>query len=59
MAGMNKDLGLSGAQYNMALTVFFFPYAVFDVPSNVMLKIMRPSLWYEHLKTLAYVTLSL
>ena len=42
---MNDDLGLTGQQYNIALTVFFFPYAIFEVPSNVVLKLMRPSLW--------------
>ncbi|EXA35259.1 hypothetical protein FOVG_14018 [Fusarium oxysporum f. sp. pisi HDV247] len=45
VAGMNQDLGLTGAQYNMALTVFFFPYAVFEVPSNIVLKLVRPSRW--------------
>jgi hypothetical protein len=45
VAGMNDDLGLTGAQYNMALTVFFFPYAVFEVPSNIVLKLVRPSRW--------------
>ncbi|KAH7016762.1 major facilitator superfamily domain-containing protein [Ilyonectria destructans] len=45
VAGMNVDLGLTGAQFNMALTVFFFPYAMFEVPSNIVLKIMRPSRW--------------
>lgn len=45
VAGMTKTLGMNGAQYNMALTVFFFPYAVFEVPSNVVLKLMRPSTW--------------
>ncbi|KAK4926128.1 hypothetical protein LTR49_006832, partial [Elasticomyces elasticus] len=44
VAGMTKTLGMNGEQYNMALTVFFFPYAVFEVPSNVVLKLMRPSL---------------
>ena len=24
---------------------FFFPYAIFEVPSNVVLKLMRPSIW--------------
>lgn len=42
---MNKDLGLTGPQYNMALTVFFFPYAFFEIPSNVVLKLTRPSRW--------------
>ena len=45
VAGMNADLNLTGAQYNMALTVFFFPYSLFEVPSNIVLKLMRPSIW--------------
>lgn len=45
VAGMNEDLGLTGHQYNMILTVFFFPYSLFEVPSNIVLKMMRPS-WY-------------
>ncbi|KAL1627218.1 hypothetical protein SLS56_006457 [Neofusicoccum ribis] len=45
VAGMNKDLGLTGPQYNIALTVFFFPYALFEVPSNVVLKLVKPSIW--------------
>ncbi|PGH06807.1 hypothetical protein AJ79_06449 [Helicocarpus griseus UAMH5409] len=45
IAGMNDDLPLRGMQYNIALTVFFVPYAVFEVPSNIVLKILRPSLW--------------
>ncbi|KAM0717210.1 hypothetical protein Q7P37_007062 [Cladosporium fusiforme] len=45
VAGMNDELGLTGSQYNMALTVFFFPYAIFEVPSNIVLKLMRPSIW--------------
>ncbi|KAH6663996.1 major facilitator superfamily domain-containing protein [Plectosphaerella plurivora] len=45
IAGMTKDLKLTGPQYNMALTVFFFPYAFFEVPSNIVLKLMRPSWW--------------
>ncbi|KAK5464893.1 hypothetical protein LTS15_001456 [Exophiala xenobiotica] len=35
VAGMNKELNLTGTQYNIALTVFFFPYAIFEVPSNI------------------------
>lgn len=42
---MTDDLGLVGSQYNIALTMFFIPYALLEVPSNVILKLMRPSLW--------------
>lgn len=45
IAGMMEDLELTGPQYNIALTVFFLPYAVFEVPSNIVLKLMRPSWW--------------
>ncbi|KAF6813078.1 hypothetical protein CSOJ01_04764 [Colletotrichum sojae] len=42
---MNEDLNLTGSQYNIALTVFFFPYALLEVPSNMMLKIVKRSVW--------------
>ncbi|KIW46496.1 uncharacterized protein PV06_02165 [Exophiala oligosperma] len=45
VAGMNKDLNLTGTQYNIALTVFFLPYGCLEIPSNVILKLIRPSLW--------------
>lgn len=32
-------------QYNWCLTVFFFTYAAFEVPSNLLLKRLRPSVW--------------
>ena len=32
-------------QYNWCLTAFFFTYAAFEVPSNLMLKKTRPSIW--------------
>lgn len=43
--GLSEDLGLSYKQYNMCLTVFFFTYCAFEVPSNMMLKMLRPSIW--------------
>lgn len=44
VAGMNKDLKLTGNQYNLALTVFFLTYASLEVPSNIILKMFkRPS----------------
>ena len=52
IAGMNDELGLTGSQYNIALTVFFFPYAFFEIPSNIVLKLMRPSWWISILVVL-------
>ncbi|KAK3671161.1 hypothetical protein LTR78_008962 [Recurvomyces mirabilis] len=34
IAGMVKKLKTTGKQYNMALTVFFFPYATLEVPKR-------------------------
>ena len=45
LAGLEKDLGLVGNQYAWTLTIFFFSYAVFEVPSNLLLKRLRPSVW--------------
>ncbi|KAI0389351.1 major facilitator superfamily domain-containing protein [Xylariaceae sp. FL0594] len=43
--GLQEDLRMSGDQYNLCLTVFFFSYAAFEVPSNLLLKKLRPSRW--------------
>jgi sugar phosphate permease len=43
--GLVDDLHMTGAQYNWCLTVFFFTYAAFEVPSNLLLKKLRPSIW--------------
>ncbi|KAK4155740.1 major facilitator superfamily domain-containing protein [Chaetomidium leptoderma] len=43
--GLQEDLNLTDGQYNWCLTAFFFPYAAFEVPSNLMLKKVRPSIW--------------
>ncbi|KAH7109889.1 major facilitator superfamily domain-containing protein [Dendryphion nanum] len=45
IAGMNSDLNLHGLQYNAAVTLFYVPYTLLEVPSNVVLKLMRPSIW--------------
>lgn len=36
---------MKGYEYNWCLTVFFFTYASFEVPSNLLLKKFRPSRW--------------
>jgi hypothetical protein len=43
--GLTDDLNISGPQYNWCLTVFFFSYAAFEVPSNLLLKKLKPSRW--------------
>ncbi|RHZ55314.1 allantoate permease family MFS transporter [Aspergillus thermomutatus] len=45
LMGLEKDLGMTGHEYNIALFVFFIPYILFEVPSNMLLKKMKPSWW--------------
>ena len=45
LMGLEADLGMKGHQYNIALFVFFIPYVLFEVPSNVILKKVKPSWW--------------
>jgi 4-hydroxybenzoate polyprenyltransferase len=42
---MAEDLNLGGLKYNTAVTLFFVPYTLLEVPSNIVLKMMRPSRW--------------
>ncbi|KZT38162.1 MFS general substrate transporter [Sistotremastrum suecicum HHB10207 ss-3] len=50
--GMEKDLHITDTQYLLALTIFFFSYSVFEVPSNIVLKRIRPSIWLSFLMTM-------
>ncbi|KAF8632919.1 hypothetical protein AX15_001640 [Amanita polypyramis BW_CC] len=56
---LTKDLHLTDKQYLLSLTIFFFSYAVFEVPSNVFLKRLRPSIWLSILMTLWGVMMTL
>ncbi|KAL8787402.1 MAG: hypothetical protein Q9195_007777 [Heterodermia aff. obscurata] len=40
-----KDLHLVGDQRNVALTIFFVPYVLFEIPSNLLLKRFKPHIW--------------
>lgn len=43
--GLPKDLHLKGNQTNVALTIFFVPYILFEIPSNIFLKKLKPHVW--------------
>ncbi len=47
--GLTKDLHMSGAQYNMASMILFVPYILLEVPSNIVLKKVAPSVWLSGL----------
>jgi sugar phosphate permease len=42
---MTTDLHMTAQEYQIALTAFFFSYSTFDIPCNIMLKKLRPSVW--------------
>lgn len=43
--GMPKQLKMKGNDYNVALLVFFVPYILLEVPSNLILKNLDPPKW--------------
>lgn len=44
--GLKEDLGIvNGTKYNTALTIFFVPYVIFEIPSNILLKKLKPHVW--------------
>ncbi|ORY58135.1 major facilitator superfamily domain-containing protein [Pseudomassariella vexata] len=44
--GLITDLGMTSVQYNIVLSIFFIPYVLLEVPSNILLKkFKRPSLY--------------
>lgn len=49
--GLEADLDMKGADYNIALFVFFIPYIVLDIPLNILMKRLRPSLYLGTLCT--------
>ena len=42
---MEEDLGMKGQDYSIALFTFFILYILLEVPSNIILKKMRPSIF--------------
>ncbi|KAH6615520.1 major facilitator superfamily domain-containing protein [Chaetomium sp. MPI-SDFR-AT-0129] len=46
---MQTSIGATPREFNVALMVFLVGYALFEVPSNVLLKKLRPSRWIAFL----------
>ncbi|KAJ8454955.1 hypothetical protein ONZ51_g12724 [Trametes cubensis] len=45
LQGLLTQLNLDGNKYNIALTMYFIPYCLFECPANLVLKKFRPSRW--------------
>ncbi|OAA67477.1 Major facilitator superfamily transporter [Cordyceps fumosorosea ARSEF 2679] len=45
LAGLEKDLNMTGYDYSTAVAIFFPFYVLAEVPSNMAMKRFRPSIW--------------
>ena len=43
--GLEDDLGLSSQQFQVAVSILFVTYLLFEVPSNLVLKLFTPRRW--------------
>lgn len=44
-ASLNTDKGISAAAYALGAGIFFIGYAIFEIPSNLMLKKVGAKIW--------------
>ncbi|KAF1945375.1 MFS transporter-like protein [Clathrospora elynae] len=52
IAGLTDDLGITkGTKFNIALLVFYIPYILVDVPSNLLVKKLRAGIYLPALIT--------
>lgn len=49
--GMTKDLSLTGSRYQFAVSILFVTYILSELPSNLVLKKLRPSRWIAFITT--------
>lgn len=56
---MEEDLGLHGNQYQTAVSILFVTYLLSELPSNLVLKKLRPSRWISFITTSWSVPFSL
>lgn len=45
LENLTVDLHMTGEQYLVTLSVFFIGYSVFEIPSNIALKLTSPRIW--------------
>ncbi|CCO31097.1 putative transporter C1002,16c [Rhizoctonia solani AG-1 IB] len=56
--GLTTDIGVTGANYNTALALYFVGYVIWEVPANIVLKRFNPKVWLPTL-TLAWGIVSI
>ena len=45
LAGLEKDLGMTGTDFNTVTSIYFVGYIIFQTPSNLILSRFRPSIY--------------
>ncbi|KAF2123503.1 MFS general substrate transporter, partial [Dothidotthia symphoricarpi CBS 119687] len=53
LAGIEKDLGLVGYDYNTVLSIFYISYILFEIPATLCCKVMGPG-WFLPLTTFGF-----
>ncbi|KAH6897069.1 major facilitator superfamily domain-containing protein [Thelonectria olida] len=46
---LEKDLNMSGYQYNLVVMIFYIPYIILEIPSNMLLTRVQPRYWISFL----------
>ena len=47
--GLPVDLNMTGHDFNIALLILFIPFILFEIPSNLVMKNVKPSTWLSFL----------
>ncbi|GFF47993.1 uncharacterized transporter C1039.04 [Aspergillus udagawae] len=58
LAGLEKDLGMKGYDYNSLLSIFYISYIIFEIPCNIACKWIGPG-WFLPAITLGFGICSL
>ncbi|KAI8390043.1 major facilitator superfamily domain-containing protein [Blakeslea trispora] len=45
LVGLEEDLDMNKQQYQWSLSIFYFSYVIFDIPSNIIMRRWLPSYW--------------
>ncbi|OAA52566.1 Major facilitator superfamily domain, general substrate transporter [Beauveria brongniartii RCEF 3172] len=53
IAGMDRDLGMKGYDYNMIISIFYISYILCEIPCNVLCKWIGPG-WFIPLLTVLF-----
>lgn len=52
LQGLEKDLSMKGQDYSISLFIFFIPYILAEVPSNILIRKFAPSTWLSSIMVL-------